>query len=255
MGLSSVQELPAVRVTAMKRTVRFRGVYWHKGIGAYTTRVATGKTYNTPQAAAKAIGVVKKGLKASIILSRVRAIERIYRGILPADCADMHKRHVMIRRLALQEPSLEPLLLQLKYGPWRSAVVAAWLHRPVSSVLSVEERAQALHATLVTAVRAVSKSGVSRRWGHNCGRGVGRHSGGAPVLRNLGVIVAVSAGSRGMRFQDRELEGDGSDDSDDEGRIARATAWKFGPAKRSPAPLLTHAPTVWTSSGMVCRVG
>jgi hypothetical protein len=240
MGLSSVKELPSVMPTfaAREETVRFKGVYWHKGIQAYTTRVATGKTYKSPRAAAKAIGQVKKGLKASIILSRVRAIQQIYRGLLPADCADMHRRSKVMRKLTLQEPSLEPLILQLKYGPWRSAVVKAWLQQPsvqspVFKKRTVEERARSLHAVLKTAVLEISKSGVSRLWGRNCGRFVGRHSGGAPVLRHLGVIVAVGAGKPGMQFHDRESQGEVSDDSDDEAQGAYATAWKFGPVKRS----------------------
>ena len=80
MGLSSLKELPAVksRVQARNQILRFKGVYWHRGIRAYTTRSATGKTYKTPHAAAKAIGVVKKGLKPRIILKRVQAIQLFF---------------------------------------------------------------------------------------------------------------------------------------------------------------------------------
>ena len=126
--MSSRSQLPLRKriVTAKPQTVRFKGVYWHKGIQAYTTRTATGGTYKTPYAAAKAIGVVKKGLKPSTILSRVRADQQIYRGALPADAGDIHKRAPLLRKLSCEEPCLEPLLLQLKYGPWRSAVVNAW---------------------------------------------------------------------------------------------------------------------------------
>ena len=211
MGLSADTQLPRVTstVVAKPQTVRFKGVYWHKSIGAYTTRIATGKTYKTPRAAAKAIGVVKKGLKPSTILSRVRAYHRMYGGILPADVSDMHKRAGALRKLVLEEPSLEPLILQLKYGPWRSAVVRAWQqHRssvqcPVFTQCSVEERAQLLHTVLVTVVKEIAQTGVSRRWSRNCGRGVGRHSGGAPVLRHLGVIVVARSAHGGMLFHDQ----------------------------------------------------
>jgi len=145
-----------------------------------------------------------------------------------------------MRIMARQEPCLEPLMLQLKYGPWRSALAAAWAQQsrvqsPVFRVPSVKERAQALHTALVTAVEEISKSGVSRHWGQNCGRGVGRHSGGAPVLRHLGVLVAVCAGRPGMRFHERETEGEVSDDSDDEVQCPTASAWKYGPVKKSHA--------------------
>ena len=94
----------------------------------------------------------------------------------------------------------------------------AWLQQPnvqspVFKKRTVEERARSLHAVLQTAVLEISKSGVSRLWGRKCGRFVGRHSGGAPVLRHLGVIVAVGAGKPGMQFHDRESQGEVSDDS------------------------------------------
>ena len=177
--------------------MRFKGVYWHKSLGAYTTRSATGSTYKTASAAAKAIGVVKKGLKPSTIISRVRAYERFYQGILPADADDMHKREAVLRKLALQEPSLEPVVLQLKYGPWRSAVMRAWQQHesnvqcPVFTERTLKQRAQVLHGVLVAAVKEVAQTGVSRLWSRNCVRSVGRHAGGAHVLRHLGVIVAA----------------------------------------------------------------
>ena len=60
--MSADTQLPLVKSTivAKPQTVRFKGVYWHKGIQAYTTRTATGETYKTQRAAAKAIGAVKK---------------------------------------------------------------------------------------------------------------------------------------------------------------------------------------------------
>ena len=203
VGLSSLKELPAVktRVQTKKRIMRFNGVYWHKGSQAYTTRPATGKTDTTRHSANKRIGVVKKGLKASIILKRAQPNQQIYRDVLLGDSADIHQRAKAMLRMAAQEPCLEPLMLQLKYGPWRSALAATWaqqssLQSPMSRVPSVKKRAQALQTALVTAVQEISKSGVSRRWGQNCGRADGRHSGGAPVLRQLGACLAsVGCGS------------------------------------------------------------
>ena len=243
MGLSAMSKLPLLksRGAATERTVRFKGVYWHKGIKAYTTRHATGTTYKTPGAAAAAIGVVRKGLKASTILSRTRAIQGIYCGSLPADAADMHQRAPVLHKLILEEPSLEPVILQLKYGPWRSAVVNAWQqHRssvqcPVFTKRALEERARSLHTVLVAAVKEIAQTGVSRHWARNCGRGVGRHSGGAPVLRHLGVLVAARAAQHGMRFHDRSTGGEDSDDSDEEDQGENATVWKFGSAKKSLA--------------------
>ena len=248
--MSADTQLPLLvksTVVAKPQTVRFQGVYWHKGIQAYTTRTATGETYKTPRAAAKAIGVVKKNLKPSTVLSRVRAYHRIYGGNLPADVDDMHKRAPVLRKLVLEEPSIEPLILQLKYGPWRSAVVQSWRqHRssvqcPVFTKRTLQERARSLRTVLVAAVREVAKTGVSRFWPRNCGRSVGWHAGGTAVLRHLGVIVAARSAGHVMRFHDRSAgDADSDDADDDESKRAAVTAWKFGTARRSTS--LSH----WT---------
>ena len=68
--------------------------------------------------------------------------------------------------------------------------------------------------------------------------GVGRHSGGAPALRHLGVLVvarAARAAQHGMRFHDRSIGAEDSDDSDEEDQGENATVWKFGSAKKSLA--------------------
>ena len=242
MGLSSLKELPLLKnkPVVKPKTVRFKGVYWHKGIGAFTTRSSTGTTYKSPRDAANAIGVVKKGLKPHTILSRVRAYQRIYKGHVPADAEDMHERAPELRKLVLEEPSLEPVILQLKYGPWRSAVVRAWKQHesnvqcPVFTERTLKQRVQVLHGVLVAAVKEVAQTGVSRLWSRNCGRNVGRHSGGVAVLKGLGVIVVAKPPQNGMRFHDRSTEGEDSDDSDQEHQFS-TTVWKFGLAHKSNA--------------------
>ena len=103
----------------------------------------------------------------------------------------------------------------------------------MSRVPNAKKHAQALHTALVTTVEEISKSGVSRRWGQNCGRAVGRHSGGAPVLRHLGVLAAVRSGRPGVRVHCKETEREVSTDSDDEVQCPNASAWKYGSVKRS----------------------
>ena len=98
-----------------------------------------------------------------------------------------------------------------------------------------KKRAQALHTALVTAAEELPKSRVSRHWSQNCGRAVGRHSGGALVLRRLGVLVVVRVGSPGMRFHRRETEGEVPDDSDNEVKCSSSFACKYGSDKRSLA--------------------
>ena len=68
----------------------------------------------------------EEGLEAHHHPQWGQAYELIYCGILPADADDMHQRAPVLAKLILEEPSLELVILQLKYGPWRSAVVNAW---------------------------------------------------------------------------------------------------------------------------------
>ena len=100
--------------------------------------------------------------------------------------------------------------------------------------MSSVQCAQVLHEVLVTTVKEVAQTGVSRRWSRNCGRNVGRHSGGVAVLKRLGVIVVAKPPENGMRFHDRSTEGEDSDDSDQEHQ-STPTVWKFGLAKKSNA--------------------
>ena len=121
-------------------------------------------------------------------------------------------------------------------------MVRAWhQHRssvqcPVFTQCSVKERAQLLHTVLVTVVKEIAQTGVSRLWSRNCGRGVGRHAGGVTVLHHLGVIVVAKSPEGGMQFHDRSTDGGDSDDSDDSDQeFEGTTSWKFGPAEKSDA--------------------
>ena len=150
-------------------------------------------------------------------------------GELPADLEDLYARAQVLAEVVQKEPAIEPLVIQLKYGPWRAALLNAWADTqlPSSSALqqcpeSSAHRAQTLLQVLTLAARHVSKEGVSKAWTRHAGRGVARHSGGAPVLRHLGVLIASSVG---MSFSSQH-KGEDSDSEDQEESLWRSPQTK-----------------------------
>ena len=143
------------------------------------------------------------------------------KGELPADIEDLYHRAHVLKAVSKGEPAMEPIVIQLKYGPWRSAVVRAWradadrVQCPASH--NIKSRAQSLLRVLVQAAKMVNKKGVSKWWAQNAGRNVSWHAGGVMVLHGLGVLIAQPVGSQGMTFQ--------REDKDDEDKT-QTTQWR-----------------------------
>ena len=121
---------------------------------------------------------------------------------------------------------MEPLVIQLKYGPWRGSAMRRWKRRrggashrrPASSV----KRAQTLMKVLSETAKEVSKEKVPRAWPRNAGRSVSHHSGGVIVLRNLGVLIADE--SAGMSFR---ADGTDSESEEPEEGAEAETQWRL----------------------------
>ncbi len=216
MGLASIAHLPrakglVVGKKGQRQTVRHKGVYWHKGKRAYVTRA--GGLFSSVMSAAQAVQAPRKCLKPSEVLRRMHRMREVYdKGELPADVEDLFARATTLRAMCKLEPALEPLIVQLKYGPWRDAVMK-WVHRilrPASPPSSVPDRAQSLLQVLSCAAETVAKVRVSKHWVQNAGRGVCRHSGGHVVLKHLGVLSPSTR--TGLNFH---AEGNDSDDESD----------------------------------------
>ena len=123
---------------------------------------------------------------------------------------------------------MEPLVVQLKYGPWRGAAVRAWKRhrggashrRPASSA----QRAQVLLKVLTETAKEVNKEKVPRAWARHAGRSVGHHSGGVNVLRHMGVLI--TAEGAGMSFR-----ADGADSDSEEEEVGEEaeveTQWRL----------------------------
>ena len=98
---------------------------------------------------------------------------------------------------------MEPLLVQLKYGPWPEAAVQAWKRRrggvshqrPASSL----QRAQVLLKVLTETAKKVSKDKVPRAWARHVGRSTCHHSGGVNVLRHMGVLITDESAEMSFR--------------------------------------------------------
>ena len=97
--------------------------------------------------------------------------------------------------------------IQLKYGPWRDALLDAWRQRgkPAAECIEVKalmdkglhERASRLHSMLMLTMGLMAKRKVSEAWSSNCFRTVGRHSSPEMVLHHLGLLVKDSSGEDG----------------------------------------------------------
>jgi hypothetical protein len=219
MGLSSVSMLPklppasSVRSRA-PRISTCKGVYWHKQKGCYTTRDHTLGRFNSAAEAAHATDARRKALKPSVLLHRVRRIRKVFNnGELPADLEDLYSQAEALKAVAREEPALEPIVIQLKYGTWRAEVLNAWrAHRarvqcPASPESSGQQRAHVLLQVLGLAATEVSKQRVLY-WSMRAGQGVSRHSGGQVVLWHFGVLIAQPEGSQGISFEGAEAESD-----------------------------------------------
>ena len=96
-------------------------------------------------------------------------------------------------------PATEGISIQLKYRPWKDALLQAWVMegRPKATPMStkaspasttVQQDAIVLRSLLVRALHSISEELVSQAWSVNCSRSVGRHSSPGMVLRHLGLL-------------------------------------------------------------------
>ena len=117
---------------------------------------------------------------------------------------------------------MEPLVIQLKYGPWRRGAMQGWkrhrggapCQRPASSV----QRARTLMKVLTATAKEVSKEKVPQAWPRHAGRSVSHHSGGVSVLRHLGVLITDESAQMSFR----------ADSADSESEEAEAeTQWRL----------------------------
>ena len=95
-------------------------------------------------------------------------------------------------------PATEGISIQLKYRPWKDALMQAWVieGRPKATPVvsteaspastTVQHNAILLRSLLVRAIHSISEKPVSEAWSVNCSRSVGRHSSPGMVLRHQG---------------------------------------------------------------------
>ena len=120
-GAPSVQR-PAPRVS------RLKGVYWHKAKRRWTTRSSL-PSFASVGAAARAMDAPRKPARPATIVQRLKFIRRIYdAGEQPADLEDLESRAQSLQGMCRQEPALEPIGIQLTYGPWRASLASCVQH-------------------------------------------------------------------------------------------------------------------------------
>ena len=143
--LSMLPKLPGTSSVQPQPVSRSKGVYWKKQRGRWTTRDSSKGYFDSPAEAALATGAKRKQLKPTTIVQRVKFMRRIFDAHEgPADLEDLESRAESLQQVCQQESALEPIVVQLKYGPWRAALIESWkaslvLQCPAS--VSIQQRA------------------------------------------------------------------------------------------------------------------
>ena len=227
MKLATIAQLPQVgrqRPAVPRGKASYHGVTYHAGLGRYVVNdVVTGSTFANARDAATARSQAmranpsptprKPGPKE--IVARMRRLRPIYlpRGAPPKLPADLlatldhaRKSKLMFRK----EPAAEILSIQLKYGPWKDALLEAWTEhharrrgakRPLANDQQVPDvndrhvksRAAALQKVLCRTAEMMARDKCPNAWSTNCGRFVGRHSAPPVVLQHLGILAKGGA--------------------------------------------------------------
>ena len=164
------------------------------------------------------------------VQARARMLNKVYQGDVPADLGDLFLRCSWLKRTISSEPALLMLMCQLKYGPWRDAVMRSWSEKSRGAGVSesLSTRAARLVSVLRQAAVTISATKVPRTWLRHAGRFVGRHSGGEQVLRHLGIIEVAKKGGKLTFWADADDTDDDDvcDDGDGDG-TDECTVWKL----------------------------
>ena len=178
---------------------------------------------------ARATDAPRRPAESSTLFQRFKFMRQVYQGELPAaDLEDLLSRAESFQEMCRQEPVLEPIGIQLMYGPWRAKLIECWareascVQRPV---LSDKQRAQSIFQILVNVAQAVSKEGVPY-WSRHAGWRDSWQAGGEMVLERLGVLIPQCDESAGLSFQGAP------DESDDEERDMPSGKWKIAHSKQ-----------------------
>ena len=139
------------------------------------------------------------------LATRLLAVQEVYDYTfdLPADLASACQQRRQASSLFDEEPALELLSVQGKYGPWKTALLMAWCQtsrrrtsRQKTSRCGVSSRAALLLRALSQACRLMANVDY-KDWVNHWGRGVTHHSGFIPMLLRLQVIRKSAARDRG----------------------------------------------------------
>ncbi len=131
----------------------------------------------------------------------LQAVQEVYNFTfdLPADLASAVQQRRQAGSLFDEEPALELLSVQGKYGPWKTALHIAWcqtsgrrMSRQRTSKQGVSSRVALLFRALSHTCRLMANLDY-KVWVDHWGRGVTHHSGFIPMLLRLQVIRKSTA--------------------------------------------------------------
>ena len=208
--MSGVEKL--WRSSRSPRASKYRRVSWHKpnncgGGGAWESRVhCTTQRHATELAAANSV-VSELGLgsvaelrksraercNAKIMVDRFTVFADLLRDRYPEDLVSAYHHAEKSALMFRNNPALEVLSLQGKYGCWKDALHITWhtSYGDGSRVLGVRD----IYLVLEGALRRLHQVNT-HIWSINCGRGVSHHSGFIPMLLRIGVLSRTRGVSR-----------------------------------------------------------
>ena len=158
---------------------------YHSGNNKFIVQgIGAGSTYATSKDATiaranmlKLEKTPQKRVSAQELMKRVSFLRDIYMPVdvkawLPADLQSMFEHERQAHMMFRAEPTLEVLSIQVKYAPWRDALLASWTQQrsaftpkgdiEVSSVddPSLHARASRLHCVLTHTINCVAQTNV-----------------------------------------------------------------------------------------------
>ena len=99
-----------------------------------------------------------------------------------------------------EEPALRILCIELKYGPWRDALVEAWtVASQQSSGVPGDRRPQLLRRALCDMCRRMDKYDDSV-WSHSLGKNISHVNGPLATLNRIGITKKSKPGASGLRL-------------------------------------------------------
>lgn len=196
VNVAAVPQLTHKKQTPSATKSLFHGVSYHIARQRWVVnRASVGSTFASAEEAARHVqghggsaraGQKKQRFSPKQMIRRIRCLRQVYyqgqHCHMPADVDAFQKHCREAAKMHKTEPATQVLAMHFKYKPWMDALHKVWQRVQRSG------GRQQLWDVLVGAAKLIARDPVKKEWVDNAGRKVCRHSGGAQVLVNLGIL-------------------------------------------------------------------